>query len=185
MFRRGPCCVCERTAYVLEKLDQDYSQGDNSQTARNIRRFKALIKDWNRKYRDILLEFSTDGIQCKLNVSFDDTMGSISAVIQKMNRFIEISTIGQRINAVFSELGKSGENTLTFESSGRLVRLVYSKEDMLRPGSPEFRICAYYALKNGFDKSIRIIESYKETFSFGDQTENYGWNSRWNVKFLR
>ena len=172
---------------LSQSLDEDYNQGDSNRTQKNIKRFKNLIKDWNKKYRDILLEFLADGLQCRLIISFDEKLDGIVKIIKRMKRFVEIrSYTARRLNTVFSEQGRRGENTLTFETDGRTVKMIYSKQDMLKPESPEFRICSYYALKNGFDKTIDIIEKYKEAFSFGSEsTETYGWNSRWNVRFLR
>jgi hypothetical protein len=172
---------------ILEKLDKDYDQGDSVRTEKNVKKFRSLVKDWNKKYRDLLLVFSADGIQCRLTISFAEDLQGVADVIRRMNRFMEMRSFSAtRLNAVFAEASRKGENTLTLESDGSTVTMIHSKEDMLKPESPEFRICAYYAMKDGFDRSIDLLQKYKESFSFGSESsEKYGWNSRWNVKFLR
>ncbi|MFH2021340.1 MAG: hypothetical protein ABIJ34_08055 [archaeon] len=172
---------------VLALLDQDYGQLDNSQTGKNLKKFKLMIKDWNKKYKDLLLDFQMDGISCKLKVFFDDDLPHLALLLKKMQRFIGFTKFSnEKLNAVFKEGTANDENSLTVHNLGNRVELIYSKEDVQDPKSPEFRLCAYYALKNGFDKSINLNEKYENTFSFISETIfKDGWNSRWNVRFGR
>ena len=145
---------------IMDNIENNYSDG-NIQLEKDIKKFNQLIKDWNLKYQDILLK--TSGFDSGLLVYLrEKQLSNLVPVIKKMNRFKEIEVSEEKIEAFFEH--NEQENTLTITKKDNL-KLVYLKEDMLSPSSPEFRICIYFGLKNGFNKAIDL-QNYSDEFSF-------------------
>ena len=67
-----------------------------------------------------------------------------------------------------------------------MVELVYNPAEMMNENSAGFRICAFYALKSGFDRKIDI---YGSASSFGfssilNEIEKREWYDKFNPRFL-
>jgi hypothetical protein len=154
---------------ILAKMDLD----QNNQTDKNISKFRSLMKEWELKYRDVILHFKSDSIECSIKIYFKDTFENAAHLIESMNRFKSMSRYTAQLDASFE--GDKMDNTLTLKSESGLLRMIYLKEDMLRANSPEFKLCTFYAMKDGFDKSINL-QKYSEAFSFdADNTDTVGW----------
>ena len=85
-----------------------------------------------------------------------------------MNRFKKYelySKGGRTLEAFFDSRQSEGENTLTLKEEKDLLKLIYLQEHMLDPHSPEFRLCTFYAMKEGFNKDIDL-QKYENDFSF-------------------
>jgi hypothetical protein len=168
---------------ILQNLDHEYGETDNHEIERDLKKFKNLVKDWNNKYRDIILDFKRTQLECKIDIFIiEKDAETLASVIKGMKRFNTLNLYEKKLDAAFQDI-KGGENTLTFEIENRVFRLIYLKGDMLKPQSPEFRLCTYYAMKNGFEKTINL-EKYKNMFSFDISTEEsrqqeHGWQSRY------
>ncbi len=170
---------------IAQKIDNDYGEG-SSQAAKDIKKFKMLMKDWELKYRDIILDFRNDGIQCRLRCHLKDSVQAAVSIIRKMNNFEKVEIAPSKVNAIFSSEKTKEENTVTLEVRQNTLELIYSKEDMLNPKSPEFRLCTYYAMKDGYDKKIELEKKYRDVFSFSfEEAQKYDWQNRWNVRFGR
>ena len=164
---------------VLENIEKNY--GDlNTQLERDIKRFKQMIKDWNTKYWDIILEFCDSNTEPGLKVLLrEKQLSNLVSVIKKMNRFKELDIDEEKIEALFEY--NEQENTLTIKKNDN-INLIYLREDMLDPRSPEFRICTFFGLKNGFNKEIDL-QDYAEEFSF--DIENISDTpERYQIKFI-
>lgn len=164
---------------ILEKLDSDI----DNQSDKNIQKFRQMMKDWEKKYKDIVFVFKADNIQCTIIIYLKDGMENILGLIKQMSRFLELNYYKDKAEASFEDGEKI--NTLTLKEENGFVRLIYLKEDMLNSLSPEFRICAYYALKNGYDKSINL-QKYADVFSFdASDIESNKWSRQYsNMKFV-
>lgn len=171
---------------VLHQLDEDYGDMDSHTLEKDIKRFKEMVDDWNMKYPNLKFKFKVDGIQCLLKVYFlASTPHQLIPVLGKMNRFLRIEVYENYENgleAVYTDDDINStvdENTLTLRPEDGMVRLIYSEEDMQDPKSPEFRLCAYYAVKDGVNHDVDI-ENTARSFSF-EITPNkqkdggYGW----------
>lgn len=83
---------------------------------------------------------------------------------------------------------ESGSGTIgaVYEKKENMIELAYNTDEICNENSAGFRICAYYALKGGFDGKADII-SEASTFGFVnllDEAERREWNDRFNPGFL-
>ena len=169
---------------ILRRLDYIYGKGKGRRLDNDIKKFRIFINDWNRKYRDIILEFIVDGIQCRLDIYLITTVSEVSKLIERMNRFVNLQKSASKVAATF-ETG-SGDNSLTLKSEKKMMKVIYLEEDMLNPKSPEFKLCTYFAMKNGFEKEINL-QKYAEEFSFdlGEGSGEGGWARRYpGIEFM-
>ena len=173
---------------VLEHIDQDYGSGSQNFTGKDIKKFKNLIREWNQKYKDVLLDFRTDGLSCLLKVYFKEKdLHRLDLKIRKMNRYSRSSFSEDNYEAEFEE-SPDNLNTLTIECQRDYTVLIYNKEDMLQPKSPEFRLCCYFGLAEGYEKRVDL-QRYANEFSFDISTEEsieegHSWSSRYpDIRF--
>ena len=83
---------------------------------------------------------------------------------------------------------ESGTSTIAAvrNAKEKMVELVCSPFEIMNSNSAGFRICAFYALKSGFDKKIEIYGD-ASTFGFSnllDEMEKREWYDRFNPRFL-
>ncbi|MBI4452264.1 hypothetical protein HY637_02445 [Candidatus Woesearchaeota archaeon] len=83
---------------------------------------------------------------------------------------------------------ESGTSTFVaaFDRKERMIEIIASPADIINENSAAFKICAYYAMKGGFDKKIDI---YGDASAFGfsnllDEMEKREWFDRFNPRFL-
>jgi hypothetical protein len=178
---------------VLRSVDREYSSSDNAEIEHDVTKFKSLIKEFNRKYRDILFEFYIDGLQCALKIYFAQRdYESILPIIKQMNRFIGIRRFQDHIEGVYENYNENneGENCVILQKENNMLRMIFQKEDMLNAKSPEFRLCTYFAMKDGFEKSINL-QKFGNEFSFQLVTDDaveqeHSWDSRYfGVRYSR
>ena len=166
---------------ILNKLNDE---NISSQLDRDIKKFKKLIDDWAIKYRDIMFELKTTD-ELSLRVFFkEEKLVDIIKILKDMNRFDRIQKVDEdELTAVFLIGGE--ENTLTLKQDNKRIRLIYLQEDMVNPKSPEFRLCIYYGLKDGFNKETDL-QNYGTIFSFDieEEYESESWYRRYpTIKF--
>ncbi|MFH0876364.1 MAG: hypothetical protein V1859_10585 [archaeon] len=180
---------------VASRIDEAYGEGASGKTGKNIDSFKLFIQDWNKKYRDILLKFSVTSIECRLDLFIYDTIKNSANIASKMKRFKQAKLYRKNgkieLEATFEcSDASTNENTLNLIQDGNLLRMIYNKEDMLNAKSPEFKLCAYYGLKNGFVREIDL-KKYSQEFSFdltaeSSKGEGEGWGRRYaDIVFSR
>ena len=83
---------------------------------------------------------------------------------------------------------ESGTSTIAAvrDSKERMIELIYSPTEIMNENSAGFKICAFYALKNGFDKKIEIYGD-ASTFGFSNllnEIEKREWYDKFNPRFL-
>ena len=67
-----------------------------------------------------------------------------------------------------------------------MIEIICNPAEIINENSAAFRICAYYALKDGFDKKIEIYGD-ASTFGFSnllDEIEKREWFDRFNPRYL-
>ena len=67
-----------------------------------------------------------------------------------------------------------------------MIELIYNSVEIINENSAGFKICAFYALKQGYDKKIEIYGS-ASTFGFAnllDEIEKREWYGKFNPRFL-
>ena len=83
---------------------------------------------------------------------------------------------------------ESGTSTISavLDAKEKMVEIVYNPVEIMNENSAGFRICAFYALKEGFNKKIEIYGN-ASTFGFSnllDEIEKREWYDRFNPGFL-
>lgn len=162
---------------ILNYIDKLYGQGESNKIDSDIKKYKNFIKEWNKKYRDVILDFIVGGIECKLEIFLDCNIDYASKLISRMYRYLRTNKSSSKLVAVFKS--DEGENTLNLQDDKKMMKMIFLKEDMLNPKSPEFRLCTYFAMKNGFKREIDL-QKYANEFSFDiDDSSDEGWNRRY------
>ncbi|MBI2558474.1 hypothetical protein HYW20_04070 [Candidatus Woesearchaeota archaeon] len=82
----------------------------------------------------------------------------------------------------------SGTSTIAavFDRTQKMVELVYSPAELMNENSAGFKICAFYALNQGYDRKIEIYGS-ASTFGFSNllnEIEKREWYDKFDTRFL-
>ena len=80
----------------------------------------------------------------------------------------------------------TGTVAAEYDRKEKMVEIICNAPEILNGNSACFRICAFYALKNGFDKKIEVYGN-ASTFGFYnilDEIEKREWFDKFNPKFL-
>ena len=67
-----------------------------------------------------------------------------------------------------------------------MIELIYNPIEIINENSAGFKICAFYALTNGFDRKIEVYGD-ASTFGFSnllDEIEKREWYDKFNPRFL-
>ena len=162
--------------YIVKQLDREYANADRK-FRRDFKQFQELVKKWNKKYPNLLLEHYEDGIQMKIILTIKDNMKNVLETATKIDDLIKINkkpalidkeNISKlmkkeisKLNLVYNKKGK--ENSLTFRNTEKGVLFIYEHKDMFDKDSPEFEVCCYYALKKRNNINIQDLGN---NFSF-------------------
>lgn len=83
---------------------------------------------------------------------------------------------------------ESGTSTIAavLDRNEKMIELIYNPIELMNENSAGFKLCAFYALKQGYDKNIEV---YDEATTFGfanllDEIERREWHDRFNPRFL-
>ena len=83
---------------------------------------------------------------------------------------------------------ESGTSTFiaALDSKEKMMEIIASPADIINENSAAFKVCAYYALRDGFDKKIDI---YGDAGTFGfsnllDEIEKREWYDKFNPRYL-
>lgn len=150
-------------------------------------RYKNLIELFNKKYAGIKFRLlkKTDELDLIILLNeksvkdlFTNAASKIAGLkFVGLNGFDEVSLEDtQKFSATTSAIqnqlylsyyypGKGADTIyLKFDSKEKMVGLTFDFDLIKDEKSPEFKLCAYYALKGGFDSNIDL---YNEAASFG------------------
>ena len=174
-----------------------------------IPKFDRLIEKFNKKYRGMKIKTkkTMEHFKVKLFVKAGDIkeffadsasrIPGLKAVGRANFNQIDVADAVKFAQFLDSLLDKiyisysdyeSGTSTLAavFDRSEKMVEIIYNPAELVNENSAGFRICAYYALKNSFDKKIEI---YGDASAFGfsnllDEMEKREWYDKFNPGFL-
>ncbi len=173
---------------VLSHIDREYGEGDSPFVVRDIENFKKLTDDWNKKYRDIILRFYVTGIECRMAVYLKESRDNMLLILKRMKSFSKVKTSGPEMEAYFQEgFENRSDNTLSLYEEKGMFKLIYLAEDMLDPKSPEFKLCTFFGLKDGYDRTISL-KKYQKQFSFDNISSSLkgeGWERRFPTVVFR
>ena len=174
-----------------------------------IPKFEKLAEQFNKKYKGIKIKTKKTIEHFKVSVFvkvkdvkefFAETASKISGLksvgrtnfnqidasdVDKFARFLESLLDKIYISYIDSEMGTS-TIAAVLNRNEKMIELIYNPAEIMNENSAGFKICAFYALKNSFDKKIEIYGS-ASTFGFSnllDEMEKREWYDRFNPRFL-
>jgi hypothetical protein len=193
---------------VSSEIDRYYGTAQHDLDT-SIPKFEKLIGKFNRKYNGIKIKTkkTTEHFQVRLFLKvkdikdfFAESASRISGLkyvgrtnfnqvdiadAEKFSKFLD--SILDKIYLSYTDM-ESGTSTIVAVSDRkeRMVELLYAPAELINENSAGFRICAFYALKEGYNKKIEI---YNEAVTFGfsnllDEVEKREWYDRFNPRFL-
>ena len=193
---------------VGAEIDRCY--GEAQQGLDNlIPKYEKLAEKFNKKYKGIKIKIkkSIEHFKVRLFVKVKDVkeffansasrIPGLRAVGRANFNEIEISDAEKFAQFLDSLLDKayisyadydSGTSTIVaiFDRNEKMIELVYNPAELMNENSASFKICAFYALKDGYDKKIEI---YGNASAFGfsnllDEIEKREWHDKFNPGFL-
>ena len=190
------------------EIDKDYGKAQQDLDT-IIPKFQKLIEEFNKKYKGIKIKIkkTIDNFKVKIFIKakdikefFAESASRISGLksvgktnfnqvdvsdTEKFARFLD--SISEQIYISYIN-PESGTSTITavFDKKEKMVELLYEPNEIVNENSAGFKICAFYALKQGYDKKIDIY-SDSLTFGFADllnEVEKREWYDKFNPRFL-
>ena len=104
---------------------------------------------------------------------------------EKFARFLDYLLDKIYISYIDPESGTSTIAAIS-DRKEKMIELIYNPIEIINENSAGFKICAFYALTNGFDRKIEV---YGDALTFGfsnllDEIEKREWYDKFNPRFL-
>ncbi len=169
-------------------LDRAYGLGRQN-TDISIPKFRKTLTLFNRKYRDLSLLLKRKPSSLDVQIAFlgEESMQTLFA--SSVSRIKGLSAIGlkgfdevqiseqDKMEKTLSRMGKRayitytdtelGSSRLMIERHGKHFLLVCERKNILLRNSPEFRLCAYYALRHPYNGKVDVM-SHAAGFGFSE-----------------
>lgn len=174
-----------------------------------IPKFEKLIEKFNKKYKGLKIKARklVDSYKVRLLIKERDVKEFFAKTASRIHGLKAVGRIGfgqvdvsdaekfarfldsllDKIYISYSD-PESGTSTIAcmLDRREKMVELVYEPVDMMNENSAGFKICAFYALSNGFDKKIEV---YGDASTFGfynllDEFEKREWYDKFNPRWL-
>ncbi len=193
---------------VGSEIDRYYAEAHHTLDTL-IPKFEKLIERFNKKYKGIKIKAQKSLEKFKVRIFIKEAgikefFGGCASRIPGLksvgrNNFgqIEIGDAEKFARFLDSLLDKvylsysdyeNGTSSIAaaVDRKEKAVELLYDSSDVINENSAGFKICAYYALANAFDRKIEInLEAL--TFGFSnvlDETERREWHDRFKPRML-
>src|SRR3989338_3492921 len=163
---------------ISYELDQCYGKGQYD-ASKDINKFEALVKKFNRKYADLKLKVAKAAESLHLKVYsheksakdfFANSASKVSGLkaigitgfnqaevgnTEKFSAMIE--RIKDSVFITYSDVN-SGTSTLAavYDKKERAVEILYQVNELYNANSADFKACAYYALRKKVDNRVKI-----------------------------
>ena len=193
---------------VGAEIDRYYGEAQHDLDAL-IPKFEKLVEKFNKKYKGIKIKTKKTIENFKVRIfvkeksvkDFFANSASRIAGLKSVGRanFNQIDVADAENFARFldSLLDKicisyldpeSGTSTIVavYDRNEKMIEVVYNPAEIINENSAGFKICAFYALKQDFDKKIEIYGD-ASTFGFSnilDEIEKREWYDKFNPRFL-
>ncbi|MBL7054647.1 hypothetical protein ISS05_02730 [Candidatus Woesearchaeota archaeon] len=193
---------------IAKEIDR-FCEQRHSDIDRYIPKYNKFINSFNNKYKGITIKVKA-GLE-GINTQFLLKEKSIRAVFDNaVSKIIGLKAVGASKfnvadiangNGFMKEVDK-GKNKLhityydpelgmrnvflTYDKQENKVELHYDDKQIVLENSPEFKIACLYALRDGFDKKIKVYEE-GSVLGFDDllsEKEKVEWDDKMNPKFL-
>lgn len=174
-----------------------------------IPKFEKLVEQFNKKYKGIKIKAikSLESYNVRIFIKSRDIkeffaqsasmIPGLRAIgraafnqvdvndVEKFARFLD--TIMDKIFITYADT-ESGTSTLAaaLNRQQKMIELAYNLPEVLNENSAIFKVCAFYALKDGFDKNIEIYgnSSTFGFFSLLNEIEKREWYDKFNPRYL-
>jgi len=171
----------------FEKLAEQFNKkykGVKIRTKKTIEHFRVGVFVRARDVKEFFAETASKipGLKAVGRTNFNQV--EISDV-EKFSAFLDSFLDKVYISYIDPENGTS-TIVAAVSRNEKMIELIYTPVEMMNENSAGFKICAFYALKNGFDKKIEI---YGDASTFGftnllNEMEKREWYDRFNPRFL-
>ena len=168
---------------LIEKFNKKY-KGLKIKTRKLIDAYKVKILVKERDVKEFFAKSASriSGLKSVGRTNFNQVEVSDA---EKFARFLD--SILDKIFISYSD-PETGTSTIAaeFDRKEKMIELIYNPVEMMNEASAGFRICAFYALNNGFDRKIEIYGD-ASTFGFSnllDEIEKREWYDKFNPRFL-
>ena len=174
-----------------------------------IPKFEKLIEKFNKKYKGIKIKTkkTIENFKVRLFINagsvkdfFANSASRISGLksIDRTNfNQVDISDVERFARFLDSLMDKTyisyidqdnGVSTIAaaFDRNEKMVELIYNPVEVMNENSSGFKICAFYALKQKYNKKIEIFGD-ASTFGFSnllDEIERREWYDKFDTRFL-
>ena len=193
---------------VGAEIDRYYAEAKNDLDVL-IQKYEKLADKFNKKYKGLKIRAkkTIDSFKVRLFVKsrsiqefFAESAAKIPGLksVGKTNfNQIEVNDTDKFARFLDSMLDRaylsymdpeSGTSTFiaALDRKEKMIEITANPADIMNENSAAFKICAYYALRDGFDKKIEI---YGDAGTFGfsslfDEIEKREWYDKFNPRFL-
>ncbi len=168
---------------LTEKFNRKY-KGMKIKTKKTIEHYKArlLVKERNIKEFFANSASRISGLNSVGRASFGQ-IGIEDA--EKFARFLD--SLLDKIYITYTGQ-ESGTSTIAaaLDRSEKMVEITYNSSEIMNENSASFKVCAFYALKGGYDRKIEV---YGDASAFGfsnllDEIEKREWHDKFEFRFL-
>lgn len=174
-----------------------------------IPKYGKLVDKFNKKYKGVKIKTkkSIDSFKVRLFVksrAIQEFFAESAAKIPGLkavgrNNFGQVDVndadkfakfLDSMLDRAYLSYMDSESGTSTFiaalDSREKMIEIIASPAEIMNENSAAFKVCAYYALRGGFDKKIEIYGD-ASTFGFSsllDEIEKREWYDKFNPKYL-
>ena len=193
---------------VGTEIDRYYAEAQNDLDIL-IPKFEKIAEQFNRKYKGLKLKTRKTIMNYKVRLFirvrdikefFAHSASRIHGLksvgranfnqveVNNVERFAAfLDSMLDKINLLYSD-PEVGTSTISAEldRKEKMIEIIYNPADLMNESSAAFKICAFYALKEGFDKKIEIYGN-ASTFGFTnllDEMEKREWYDKFNPRFF-
>lgn len=168
---------------LIEKFNKKY-KGLKIKTKKAIEHFKVGIFVKARDVKEFFAETASKipGLKSVGRTNFNQIDASD---MDKFARFLDSLLDKIYISYVDSEIGTS-TIAAALNRNEKMIEIIYNPAEIMNENSAGFKVCAFYALKNGFDRKIEIYGD-ASTFGFSSllsEMEKMEWYDRFNPRWL-
>jgi hypothetical protein len=166
---------------VTTGINKDYGRLDKN-LDNYMKDYKKLINLFNKKYPNLNLKFKTTLEELKLDILFKTEKNVKDIFINAASKIIGLKSVGaknigtadvadperfsnevERIDdkvniSYYDENIGASTILLEFNKKQKKVEIHYNLDTVIEKTSPEFKLIAYYALKDGFKKKIDVFQ---------------------------
>ena len=168
---------------IAEQFNKKY-KGLKLKTIKTIMNFKVRVFIKVRDIKEFFAESASKipGLKSVGRINFNQVDVSN---LEKFAAFLD--SILDKIYVFYSD-ADSGTSTISavLDRKEKMIEMVYNPADLMNESSAAFKICAFYALKEGFDRKIEIYGN-ASTFGFSnllDEIEKREWYDKFNPRFF-